>query len=253
MNMFQWALLVAIAAGGFARLAKIWPRLPKGALPWMTLATGYGMTLVKLHWLDDVQWSAALDGAWLGVGSGMVAIGGHEVFKRTLRPWVGEAGAAAILGRLPQPPNRKPPLPPAALLVAFAVAATLTLPACSALMPAVAKVAQVGRAVARYLDMIDHAGAAWFAERPDPDKRAEMVAALGRCRDALLAVDRLAAGAESASDGGDPEVELIDSYRALYRIAESIPGFLDSAGMLGASSSSASAATPDELESMING
>lgn len=90
-----------VMAGGFGRLSKLIPGLPKGLLPWLVLLIGYAATFALGVFRDDLPAAEAALAAWTGLGWGMAAIGGHEALKPLLSQFVGPEMAIKILGKLP--------------------------------------------------------------------------------------------------------------------------------------------------------
>jgi hypothetical protein len=97
-----WFAVQMIAAGAVARLAKVWPKFPKAAIPWLALAAGYGLAFgLAIH--GGATAAEASQAALVGLPAGMAAVGGHEALKPLLARFVGDDRAAKLLGKLPAP------------------------------------------------------------------------------------------------------------------------------------------------------
>lgn len=96
-----WFTLVVIAAGGVARMSKIWPKLPKSAVPWIALVSGF-VIMATQRIFDGTPLVEAVQTAWTGAVAGAAAVGGHEVLKPLLARLIGPTAATMILGKLPK-------------------------------------------------------------------------------------------------------------------------------------------------------
>jgi hypothetical protein len=255
-----WLAIVGGATGFITRLTKLYPKLPKGLVPYVALLVGYGITMGVL-----LGRGVPLADAWLpafqGVLAGALSVLGHEAFKPLLVLAVGEKWATLILGKLPRPePAPQPKASGATATILFLALGLASLAggvsACHALLPALVHAANVANMVTGWVNLLDDAQRQWFAEHPDEETAAQFAAAIGVTRDALAALDRLGAASESYSEGDHAEAEqrLLEAYRELYAIAETIPGFLDSAGGLATppDGQMARPGTPAELEAALS-
>jgi hypothetical protein len=93
------AILIALTLIG-ARLAKCWPKLPKGLMPALALGLGAGLYVAKAVYCDGVAPIEALL-SWQVLIAGAGAIVGHDLLKGALGGLLGEERAATLLGRLP--------------------------------------------------------------------------------------------------------------------------------------------------------
>lgn len=104
MTATLWFLLMVVVTWACGRAAKLWPKLPKGLVPWLVLAIGYvaGFCLAMHH---GATVAAAAEQALAGLAAGLVAVGGHEALKPLLAHIVGAELATKLLGKLPPEGN----------------------------------------------------------------------------------------------------------------------------------------------------
>lgn len=111
MNDTLWiVILVALTMLG-GRLAKLYPKLPKGLMPVFSLAIGAGIYLAKACLLDGMALADAL-ACWQVILTGAGAIVGHDLLKPALVKLLGERGAVRVLGQLDKPNSEIKPKPP---------------------------------------------------------------------------------------------------------------------------------------------
>ena len=102
MTETMWLVLYAGGSYLFGRIVKMYPKLPKGALPWMVMGAGYAITF-GMAVQGGAELADAAAGAWTGLVAGAVAVGGHETLKPLLSRVLGEELATKALGKLPKP------------------------------------------------------------------------------------------------------------------------------------------------------
>ena len=92
MTEAQWILVYMVASGLVARVAKMVPTFPKGAVPWLALVAGYSLAFGMGVYNGLGAADAALT-AWCGLAGGLAAVGGHEAMKPLLTKAVGTESA----------------------------------------------------------------------------------------------------------------------------------------------------------------
>lgn len=102
MTETMWIVLYAVASGLFGRVVKMYPKVPKGALPWLVIVAGYAISFgMAMH--GGASASDAALSSWTGLVAGVAAVGGHEALKPLLTKFLGEDLAKKALGKLPAP------------------------------------------------------------------------------------------------------------------------------------------------------
>ena len=111
MNDTTWiVILVALTMVG-GRLAKLYPKLPKGLMPVLSLALGAGAYVAKATQVDGIPVAEALM-SWQVIITGASAIVGHDLLKPALVWLTNERIAVLVMGRLAKPePKEKPSEP----------------------------------------------------------------------------------------------------------------------------------------------
>lgn len=106
MTETMWLVLTAVGSGLFGRIVKLYPKIPKGLLPFLVLGAGYAITFGLAVYGGATPADAAAT-SWTGLVAGLVAVGGHEALKPGLTRVLGEELAAKALGKLPAPAEDK--------------------------------------------------------------------------------------------------------------------------------------------------
>lgn len=101
MTETMWIVLYAIASGAFGRIVKVYPKVPKSALPWTVIAAGYAISFGMAMYNGAAVADAAMS-SWTGLVAGIAAVGGHEALKPLLAKFLGEDLATKALGKLPK-------------------------------------------------------------------------------------------------------------------------------------------------------
>lgn len=173
-------------------------------------------------------------------------------------------GAVVILGPLfsgspplpakadgPNPRNRPP------LAASLVLLAALSLTGCTSLLPSLVQVGNTSHLVSSYLGLLDTSAQLWADAHPDDtDGARRFSAAVARCRQALLALERLGASAAAyeAGDVSRAKDELLQAYAALYQVAQElglIPGGNRGAVAARADARQVDAITPAELAELL--
>ncbi len=100
MTETHWLILTAALSGLVGRVTKMYPKVPKGLLPWIVLVVGWAIMFGRGLYNGAEPGTAALE-AWTGLAMGVVAVGGHEALKPALSMAIGEERANRVLGHLP--------------------------------------------------------------------------------------------------------------------------------------------------------
>jgi hypothetical protein len=225
----MWYLLLCVLTFLGTRLVKRWPRMPKDLLPGAALALGCLLYLGKLLLIDSASLTEAVDVVWLALGPGVVAIGGHEVLKRSLLSLkIPRYAVTWLLGRVPTPgegdlppPKLKPPVE-----VIFVALLPLTLLGCLPSMgvrsPAVQAQAEVANGIAvtvnakipQLLELREQEGLAAIENAPDrPAAKAALAKVRQRWASVVAAIKVFAAAhdawATALESGGTVDLESV--------------------------------------------
>ena len=221
MNETLWIAVLVALTMGLTRLAKFWPRLPKGLVPLLAVAIGAGLYLAKAVYLDSQPLADAWQ-SWLVVLVGAGAVVGHDLLKPALTELVGEPLATILLGRIPgsaerpKPPPRKPPA--STIFVAILLGGLLggCAPALAALQGLV-RSTQGSQWLGSVLDVAETGAAAYFDRHPSIERQQDVAQAIRVARQAQEALDRVLAAVD-AVESGDAEKarsEALTAYASL--------------------------------------
>jgi len=261
MNETLWiALLVALTMIG-GRLAKLYPRLPKGLMPAVALLIGAGLYLAKAALLDGVPVADALV-SWQVLVTGAGAIVGHDLIKPVLSRWLGEDWAVIIMGRLDARQPKKQPgvavgykgqMGQLLIIISLALGASgcqLVGPALAALQTAVTS-AQGSQWLGSVLGQAEKGSEAYFDRHPNLDRQRDVEAALRAVWGYLAMHDRALAMADAidSGDAGAIRAELLQSWGVLRAMLDSM-GILDARPPAGGAEGSGPMPVPLSLPSL---
>jgi len=141
--------------------------------------------------------------------------------------------------------------------------AALALPGCSSALSALVQLGNTSQLVSSYLGLIDDAAVMWAQAHPGDLTEAQQIrGAIERTQRALVALERIGAGADAYQEGdvSEAKAELLAAYSALYQIAQDlgiVPGGDQSAAVKPMAISNRSAPrqveaiTPAELSELL--
>ena len=220
MNETLWIAVLVALTMGLTRLAKLWPRLPKGLVPLLAVAIGAGLYLAYAVYVVGQPLADAWQ-SWLVVLVGAGAVVGHDLLKPALSELVGESMATILLGRIPgsAEASASPPKPPTSTIFVAILLGGL-LGGCAQL-GALAQAALGSSLVGTIMDTARSGVAAYLVRHPDRDREAALTAAAADVLEANLAYAR-SATPETRAD----VLSAYRSYLALlaeYGIDRAIP------------------------------
>jgi hypothetical protein len=221
MNDTTWILILVGLTMLGGRLVKLYPKLPKGLMPVLSMVLGAGIYLGKACLLDGMALTEAL-ACWQVVITGAGAIVGHDLLKPALVRLLGERGAVIVLGQLPKPdPKPKPENATGPASIIFVGLLALSLSGCALL----SKLAG-SQLLTNALDLGMAGAQQYYARHPNQASQQAVI-------DAELAL--LRAQLDYARDGSPEHEAAVDAaYRAWYAaMADVIAARVPDGGAMG--------------------
>ena len=220
MTLQYWILIAAVGTALTARVLKVFPGIPKGALPWVVLAMGCLIAFGKSLY-DGASMSDAALAAWVGLPIGLIAVGGHRALKPLLVQLFGDRIAEIVLGRLPEP-ELKPKKRAPNIITVFVAGLMIFLTGCAPaldMLKGLSRSSQGTQWLASVVDVAVDGANAYFARHPHMDREKEVADALRSVRGLLALYNRVLSAAESVDDGDvvQAKARLIEAYAELRR------------------------------------